>query len=67
MSLFEGAFAIGAMVFLRLRPERKPGLVTAVTFRPSGALYGVSWDDGRETGHYDFELSREFEPDYGQD
>lgn len=33
------------------------GIVTGIIFRPSGALYYVSWSDFVERVHYECELS----------
>lgn len=58
-------FRFGQVVFLRCRPERKAGMITAVHGRPEASLsYGVTWGDGNETCHFAFELATEFLPDY---
>jgi hypothetical protein len=54
------------VVFLRLRGERQPGMVTQVAIRPTGVLYGVTWGNGTESYHYDIELSLEYVPDYAE-
>lgn len=66
-TVYLAEFRIGERVFLALADERKPGLVTGIHFRPGAVTYSVSWGDASETGHYDFELTREFVPDYGAD
>jgi hypothetical protein len=57
---------IGDVVFLRLRGERQPGMVTQVAIRLTGVLYGVTWGNGTESYHYDIELSLEYVPDYAE-
>ncbi len=39
--------------------EQEPGIITAYTLRPGHILYSVSWSPGKESSHYDFELSVE--------
>lgn len=56
-------FAIGDKVYLKLREDRTPGLVTGLLIRPRDVMYLVSWPDSRaETNHYELELCRDFEP-----
>lgn len=59
-------FGLGERVFYRMAGERQPGLVTAIEVRPGLMLYHVSWGDRFETRHYAIELSREYEPDFGE-
>lgn len=62
---FAAAHGPGDVVFLRLRRDRLPGLVTEVAFRPDSApLYEVSWGDGGVSHHWGPELAVEYEPDY---
>jgi hypothetical protein len=61
--IFEADFALGERVYLRVRAEKKQGMVTGINFRTSGYSVAVTWDTG-ETWHYPFELSRTFDPDF---
>lgn len=58
------AFWLEDTVYLRVRLERKPGMVTCVSIHPTGVMYSVGFEDG-ETDHHEFELSAEYLPDYG--
>lgn len=59
-------FEFGDIVFLRVRVERFPGMITGIIVRPVGGfLYQVAWGDKTETNHFEVELTREFVPDYG--
>jgi hypothetical protein len=51
------------IVYLRVREEKKKGMVTGIGIRPGGTTYFVTWEEG-ESDHYDFELTSEFIPDY---
>ena len=52
-------YALGQIVYFRLKPE-VTGMVTAITFRPNGASYGVTWSsDMTEKNHYECELTDE--------
>jgi hypothetical protein len=55
---------IGAIVFLRVASERKPGLITGVVIRGNGSLtYEVTFEDVCSC-HYAMELSEEWAPDW---
>ena len=58
------AFWYGDIVYLRVRQDRKPGLVTCVSLHPTGVMYSVAFEDG-DSDHHEFELSAEYLPDYG--
>jgi hypothetical protein len=53
------AFAVGASVYLRTRPERLEGVVSGLVVRPGNVKYLVAWGDASEGDHWDFELSEE--------
>jgi hypothetical protein len=58
-------YAFGDVVYLRLRLEKIPGMVTGMYLRPTGNSFIICWGkDANETTHYAFELTREFVPDY---
>jgi hypothetical protein len=58
-------YSPGDVVFLKIRTERIPGMVTAIHIYPGTASFMVCWaSDGRETCHYALELTPEFIPDY---
>lgn len=54
-------YNLGDVVYLKLRDERLPGMVTAVFLRPGGVSYEVSWGTGGSGECYAIELSRECE------
>jgi len=58
------AYWLEDVVFLRIREERKPGMVTAITIAPTGVMFTVRFDEA-ESEHYEFELTSEFLPSYG--
>jgi hypothetical protein len=60
----ETSYWLQSVVYLRMRKEFLAGMVTAVTFRPAGVLFGVTWGDGCESFHYDFELSAAYVPEW---
>lgn len=66
MRRFKTMFWPGDIVYLKVRPDQMPGMVTVVHIPPAGITYNVSWADGAETTHYEMELTREFTPDFGQ-
>lgn len=51
-------FKNGDIVYLVTDPDQYVGVVTGITIRQVGILYGVS-RDGKEVWCYDFELSRD--------
>lgn len=58
------AYWISDLVYLRTRNERLSGMVTGVNIRPSGVLYAVTWGNGSETYHWEFELSDSYIPEW---
>jgi len=61
-------YTFGDVVFLRVSGEKKPGMVTAVSFRPGGSrTYGVTWSGGTESWHHEIELSSEYVPEWIED
>ena len=65
MPRYEAAtYWFGDIVFLRVREERVRGMVTGVNIRPNGITYSVDWPSGYAS-HYEFELTSEFIPDFG--
>ena len=65
MQLFRAKYAIGHRVYLKLRKDEVPGMVTCVSFNETGAVYSVSWGDGSgESQHFPIELTDEYEPTY---
>lgn len=61
---FDVLYDLGAIVYLRIKDERQPGMVTGFTVRQNAVIYLVSWPDGNERGHYEMELSSEFVPNF---
>jgi hypothetical protein len=58
-------YDFGDIVYLRCRPDKLPGMVTAIHLMPGATSFGVTWgDEGRETTHYAFELTGEYLPDF---
>ena len=53
-------YTFGSEVFLKLREERRPGIVNQIALNPGNATYQVSWPDGTTSSHYDFELTAEY-------
>lgn len=51
-------FRLGTTVYHRLDPE-VPGLVTGITYRPTGICYLVTWPSLSETSCYEMELTDE--------
>lgn len=51
-------FQIGETVYCKLSPE-EPKLVTGILFRQNCVIYKITWSNGSETNHYDFELTRD--------
>lgn len=50
---------------LKLRTEKVAGMVTGMFVRPAGNGYYVLWaNTGQESGHYEFELTDEFEASF---
>lgn len=62
---FRPAHWFGQVVYHRMADSARRGCVTALWVRPHGVLYEVSWGSGSSTLHYDFELTAEYEPDFG--
>jgi hypothetical protein len=60
-------YAIGDVVYLRVRDEPVRGMVVRLTYFPGGFLYGVTWGNGNDTFHYGIELSTQYVPDYAKD
>lgn len=58
------AFTLRQTVYRQARAEKVKGKITAISIRPTGTTFGVTWGTGSESWHYDFELSDEFTPDY---
>ncbi len=57
------AFPFGATVYLKLREERVPGMVTGYGIRPGLVSYRVCWSNtGCEIEHYEMELTPDYEP-----
>ncbi len=65
MAIFKSRYPIGHTVYLKLRREEMPGMVTVVSFSETGPIYTVSWGDGSgESQHFSIELTDEFEPSF---
>lgn len=61
-------FDLGEIVFLRVRDEPEPGMVTGFCCALNNCLtYYVSWPSGQELRHFAQELTREFIPSYVED
>lgn len=64
----ETDYWIEDIVYLKVNPERMPGMITGISIKPGGSvIYGVSWGDGSEDFHYACEMSSEFVPDWEQE
>lgn len=57
-------FRVGETAYHRAAVEKKPGVVTCILLFEREVMYRLSWGDGRCSDHFNFELSREFTPDY---
>lgn len=55
-------YAIGDVVYLKMRDDPIRGIVNGYHVRPESILYAVSWGDGNESIHYAMELSRDHVP-----
>jgi hypothetical protein len=65
---FESVFQLGEIVYLRVKSEHDPGMITGISLRPNnGILYDVSWGTRNETRHFAMELTTEYVPDYAKD
>ncbi len=53
-------FALGDIVFLRVREDRQQGMITGIIIRPGFYVYLVSWSCGAEMPHFEIELTAEF-------
>lgn len=58
------AFTFGDIVFLKTRAERVAGMVTRISVARHSITYCVSWGNGNETWHYEYELTSEFLPSF---
>lgn len=52
-------FPIETPVYLKVDTEGGAGTVTGLLIRPHGLVYMVTWADGEERQHYEFELTQE--------
>ena len=58
----------GEIVYLKIRPEKVKGMVTGYHLNYNAVMIAVTWADTcQEIRHYEFELSKEFIPDYESD
>jgi hypothetical protein len=65
MNCVETEYGLREKVYLRLREDRTPGFISGVVIKTDGVSYFVSWPDTRtETLHYEFELCRNFDPEW---
>ena len=66
--IIETEYSLGEIVYLRMREDKKQGMITGVTIRPgkdgSTMSYNVTWGDTAETMHYSIELTREYLPEF---
>lgn len=52
------AFWFGDVVYLKVDEDHACGMVTGLIVSPNDSyLFVVSWADGQDSKHYDFELS----------
>jgi hypothetical protein len=56
--------AIGDVVYLKVRDVNVRGMVTAITIRPFGTTFEVTWPH-TVSFHYAIELTAEYEPTFG--
>jgi hypothetical protein len=65
---FSSRFAIGDIVYLRVRRERFAGMIVAIMIREdSSPIYYVTWENCDERSHFACELTREFVPNFESD
>ena len=65
MTNYKVEYGLGEKVYLKLREDRTPGLITGIAINPGCVCYFISWPDTRaETRHYELELCRDFEPEW---
>jgi hypothetical protein len=57
-------YAMGSTVYLKLCPEKMPGMVCGFMLRPTGIVYLITWGDTSESLHYGFELTDTYEPTF---
>lgn len=57
-------FVLGDIVYLKIREEREPGMITGITVRPGTHIYHITWEDGCEATHYEIELTDTYEPKF---
>lgn len=54
------AYWFGEVVFLKVADDPECGMVTKITILPNDCyLFTISWADGNDSAHYDFELAAE--------
>lgn len=66
LRIYVAEFNLGETVYLRVAGERRPGIITCISFYPGSELYQISWGDRSDSRHYALELTREYVPDFGQ-
>lgn len=54
---------LGDIVFLRVSPERQPGMVTGIWIGIGEARYEVTWGHDLSSVHYSMELASEYIPE----
>lgn len=57
-------FQISDVVYLKIKRECMPGMVTGIIVRDWGVAYYVTWETGDERCHNDCELTTEFIPSF---
>jgi hypothetical protein len=60
------AFEFGDIVFLKVNPERNPGMITSLQVYEGSLSYGVTFKD-RHTYHFARELTPDFIPSFESD
>ena len=67
MGVIRTEYSIGDLVYLKLREDKEKAYITGISVRPAGVAYYLSWGDATESFHYDFEITKEYVPNYAGD
>lgn len=57
-------YALGDIVYLKVRSDKIRGMVTGIKFYPGGCFYSITWGNGNDSAHYGLELSTEYVAEY---
>jgi hypothetical protein len=53
-------FRLGDVVYLKISADPFKGMVTGINIRPGGQHFTITWEDGRDSDHYEMELTTEY-------